>query len=204
MKHIKKQPEPQAFTDWKQAQARTWNDLKNPIKKIVKRSLINEQGYICCYCEQHLVESDSHIEHFKPRNDALVDDLDFSNFLCSCIRQLAKGAPCHCGQAKDQCDSDLLVSPFDPLCEERFLFTADGQILAASASDTTARKTINELNLDAPKLRALREAVILRFDDSSLSIEELQTMVKDHLSLSNSGEYGEFWTTVQSLFGGLV
>lgn len=204
MKTIQKKQEPQEFSDWKQAQPRTWNDLRNPVKRIVKRSLSQEQGYICCYCERRLTPDDSHIEHFKPRNNPLVDDLDFSNLLCSCQRQIARGAPKHCGHAKDQCDADLLVSPFDPSCEGRFLFTSDGQILAASESDAKAQKTIDALNLDIPKLRALRASVIQPFEDSELSVEELKALVKDHLSLSTSGEFGEFWTTINDLFGGAI
>ena len=204
MKTIQKKSEPQELTDWKLAKSRKWNDLKNPLKTIVKRALRREQGYICCYCERRLTKDDSHIEHFKPRNDALVDDLDYSNLLCSCQRLIAKGAPRHCGHAKDQCDYNLLVSPFDLSCEERFLFTSDGQILAASKSDTAAQKTIDELNLDIPKLRALRATVINLFEDSELSVEELEAMVKDYLALSTSGEFGEFWTTIKSLFGELA
>ena len=60
MKTIQKKSEPQELTDWKLAKPRKWNDLKNPLKTIVKRALRREQGYICCYCERRLLESDSH------------------------------------------------------------------------------------------------------------------------------------------------
>ena len=58
MRYIKKQQTPPKFTEWK-AQANEawqpfWNskstNFQNPQKEIVHKSLLKEQGYICCYC----------------------------------------------------------------------------------------------------------------------------------------------------------
>lgn len=101
MKHIVKQGEPEAFLDWKALANEDWmptyDDLAGETKKTVKGALMEEQGYICCYCERRLTDGDSHIEHFQPQSDPAVDPLDFSNMLCSCQNRIKKGEPRHCG-----------------------------------------------------------------------------------------------------------
>jgi len=205
MKHIVKQGEPQAFTDWK-AQANedwqpTYGVLAGETKTTTKDALMQEQGYLCCYCERRLTENDSHIEHFQPQNDQAADPLDFNNMLCSCQDQLKKGEPRHCGNLKgDWFDRDLLVSPFDIACEERFAFEGDGLIKPATAHDQAATETINKLGLDIPKLNALRAKAIEPFLDDELSTKELQDFVSGYLIKDTSGQFGEFWTTIRYLF----
>jgi len=205
MKHIQKQAEPQEFIDWK-SRPRKYERFKKtaPIKQVVKAALMQEQGHLCCYCERRLSDNDSHIEHFKPQKDPAVDPLDFTNLLCSCQKDLAHGEPRHCGNSKGSYDANLLVSPLDSTCEARFMFTADGYIQAAIETDAIAQKTIDVLQLDIPKLRALRGSAIAPFLTLDLTDEELRLFVKGYLAKDASGQYGEFWTTIRALFGGLV
>ena len=209
MKHIVKQNEPDEFTRWKALANEDWQPtydlLSGDTKKAVKNSLMIEQGYICCYCERRLTDNDSHIEHFQPQNDPVVDPLDFSNMLCSCQDQVKKGEPRHCGNLKNGWfDSGLLVSPFDSACESRFAFTGDGCIKPAADTDRAATETIRRLGLDIPKINDFRAKAIEPFLDDSLSDEELRTFVSGYLEKDESGQYGEFWTTIHYLFSEYV
>jgi len=209
MKHIVKQDEPQAFTDWKASANEDWqptyDDLSGETKKAVKYALMAEQGDICCYCERRLTDEDSHIEHFRPQRDPAVDLIDFGNLLCSCQNQLKKGEPRHCGNLKGEWfDRDLLISPLDPGCEDRFAFTGDGLIKPAADHDQAASETITRLGLSIPKLNDMRAKVIEPFLDEELSLEEVQSFVDGYLTQDTSGRFGEFWTTIRYLFGGLV
>jgi uncharacterized protein (TIGR02646 family) len=182
-----------------------YDDLSGSEKRDVKAALMTEQGHLCCYCERRLIDSDSHIEHFQPQSDPAVDPLDFSNLLCSCQNQLKKGEPRHCGNLKnDWYDPDLLVSPFDPACEERFAHTGDGLIKPASAHDQAAAETISKLGLDLPKLNALREMAIEPFLDDQISDDEVREFVSGYLKKDAQGRYGEFWTTIRYLFQGYL
>jgi hypothetical protein len=71
MKHVVKQPEPIEFSEWKAQANENWQptyaELRSDVKQAVKKSLMQEQGYLCCYCEQRLDETRSHIEHFQPQ-----------------------------------------------------------------------------------------------------------------------------------------
>ncbi len=209
MKHIKKQHEPAAFANWKAMANPDWqptyNDLSGETKRVVQSALMAEQGRICCYCERRLTGEDSHIEHFRPQSDPSVDPLDFGNLLCSCQNQIKKGEPRHCGNLKeDWFDQCLLVSPLDPECEHRFAFTGNGEIKSLADHDLAASATIKKLGLDIPKLNALRAKAIEPFLDDLLSHQEMQAFVTGYLNKDESGQFGEFWTTIRYLFGGFV
>ncbi len=205
MKHIIKNQEPQEFSAWKANSNRqlTFRDLnfEHKVKKIVKTALMSEQGRICCYCERRLTKKDSHIEHFRPQSDPAVDSLDYTNMLCSCL-QPKRGDPLHCGHLKgDWFDAQLLVSPLDPSCEGRFTYTERGKILPADESDEAARTTIEKLGLNIPKLNDLRRKAIEPFMDETLELQELSQFVTGYLEKDQEGNFGEFWTTIDYLFG---
>jgi len=206
MKYIVKQQEPQPFSQWKALANDDWQPtysvLSGETKKAVKDALMVEQGYICCYCECRLADNDSHIEHFRPQSDSSVDPLDFSNMLCSCQNQLKKGDPRHCGNLKaGWFDAALLISPFDPECEIRFSYNGDGSIRHADVNDLPAKETILMIGLNIPKLRDLRKKAIEPFLDGALSTEEVRRFVTGYLEMDNQGMFGEFYTTIQYLFG---
>jgi uncharacterized protein (TIGR02646 family) len=209
MKFIVKGPEPQEFTDWKALENEHWQptykDLSGQPKRAVEEALRKEQGNLCCYCERGLRDGDFHIEHFQPQSDEAVDPLDFSNLLCSCQNQLKKGEPRHCGNLKDDWYSpELLISPLDFGCEQRFSFTGDGEIQPASADDVAATETIKRLGLNIPKLQDFRTKAIEPFLDEGLSAEELGVFVAGYLKRDEAGQFQEFWTTIHYLFATLA
>ncbi len=210
MKHTIKGEEPELLTAWKALANDDWqptyDELSGKEKRAVKQTLMREQGGICCYCERRLMEGDSHIEHFQPQSDERIDPLDFSNLLCSCQNQLAKGEPRHCGNLKgDWFDAELLVSPFTPACETRFSYNGDGHISSsAGEQDMAAKETIKRLGLDLPKLNSLRAAAIEPFLDADLSEDDLQLFVAGYLRADEEKGYSEFWTTINMLFGHYV
>jgi len=206
VKHIIKNREPREFSDWKALANPGWHPdyegLSRDEKRAVKNALTEEQGYICCYCERRLEDDDSHIEHFKPQSDPEVDPLDYSNMLCSCQNRLKQGEPRHCGNLKGNWfDTRLLISPLDPNCEEHFAYTADGRIRPADESDNAARTTIEKLGLNIPKLKALREKAIEPFLDEKLNEHDFSQFVTGYLIKDPEGRFGEFWTTINFLFG---
>ncbi|NBO63970.1 MAG: TIGR02646 family protein [Acidobacteria bacterium] len=209
MKHIKKQDEPKELSDWKALANEDWqpsyDNLSGETKNAIKNALIAEQGAICSYCERRLTNNDSHIEHFMPQSHPAADPLDYGNLLCSCQNQIMNGEPRHCGNLKgDWFNQDLLVSPLDPDCEKRFAFTGDGEIKSLKDYDLAAAETIKKLGLDIPKLNALRANAIEPFLDDGLSHQDMQAFVSGYLNRDTSGQFGEFWTTIGYLFGGLV
>ncbi len=205
MKHIQKGEEPWAFTRWKAKAGTNWRPsydlLRGKEKAAVKAALMKEQGFICCYCERRLTDTDSHIEHFQPQRLSGVDALDFGNMLCSCQSNLCPGEPLHCGNLKgDWYDPRLLVSPLDPACESHFAFLANGEIQPASSGDPAASETIKWLGLGIPKLTAMRREAIEPFLDPTLTQEDLNSFVSGYLLRDKQGMFSEFFTTIRYLF----
>ena len=207
MKHVIKGAEPELYRAWLAQANEDWQPsfkiLQGKEKAAVKHALLNEQGDICCYCECRVTDANSHIEHFRPQSDPDANPLDYSNMLCSCLKETEEGQPRHCGVLKDNWfDEQLLISPFDERCETRFAFLGDGSILPASQGDAAAMETIKRLGLDIAKLRAMRARAIEPFIDDQLSPQELSAFVAGYLSRDVNGQFGAFWTTVRFLFAG--
>lgn len=206
MKHIQKGPEPHQLTEWKALENDNWqpdySSMGSQLKDVVKSSLIREQGGLCCYCERRLMFKDSHIEHFVPQSNDDIDPLEYSNMLCSCQNRLDKGEPRHCGNLKeDWYDADLLISPLDPGCENRFSYIEDGAIKPSETEDSAADITINKLGLNIPKLNDLRRKAIEPFIDDMLTEEDLRVFVAAYLNPDAEGVFGEFYMMIKSIFG---
>ncbi len=202
MKHILKGEEPEELVDWKALPNEDWQptyaDLQSPEKQAVKKSLMAEQGYICCYCERRLLDVDSHIEHLQPQSDDAVDSLDYGNMLCSCQKQIKQGEPRHCGNLKS--NHSISITPLDADCEKQFAYTHDGEIQAEPTGNVSAQQTIKILGLGIPKLNAMRRMVVEPFLDPELDTDDLTRFVSAYLD-TDQDEYGEFWTTINCLFG---
>lgn len=199
MKYIvKKKDEPESFTIWKNKANDDWKPTYGNIDKQERidlfKSLKDEQGYICCYCERELNEEDCHIEHFRPKDKTKFPELqlEYVNLHCSCQVNTEKGEPLHCGNSKGNWfDERLLISPLDPDCESKFKFTFDGQILPFDEEDEVAKTTIDKLQLNIDKLKDLRKNVIdALFEDDDVSW---------YLEMKD-GKYNEFYTTINYLF----
>ncbi|MBE9028192.1 TIGR02646 family protein [filamentous cyanobacterium LEGE 11480] len=173
MRFIQKDSEPASFTTWKQQANEnwqpTWENFQKPEKTEVLAALLQEQGYICCYCGQRISAPSSHIEHLKPRKHFPAEKLAYSNFLASCPgypeTENLEPKPLQefCGHQKsDWYNADLLVTPLDPDCAAYFRYTALGEILPtiAPTREPAAKTTIERLGLDHSKLdRGRREAI---------------------------------------------
>jgi uncharacterized protein (TIGR02646 family) len=205
MKYVRKTSEPKHFTEWKAQANKDWRprygNMPGDIKDPLKQALLNEQGWICCYCERHIENmDDAHVEHFIPQSLCSGAALAYENMLCSCQNRLKKGVPLHCGPLKDEDLPEGLVSPQDPTCERRFRYTGNGQILQTSEADTGAKNTIKCLGLNIQLLQALRREAVAPFLDPSLTPDELQGFVNGYLAKGSDGRYEAFWTTIAYLF----
>lgn len=206
MKYIKKEKEPIEFSQWKaqdkmyQHAQPNWNRLKSSLREIIKDSLISEQGGICCYCERELLEDDFHPEHIKPQSKFPELQLEYTNLLCSCQLEVKKTEQNHCAMnKKDWFDEELFVSPLNPDCQNKFEYTFDGYIQARQADDLAAKTTIEKLNLNVPKLVAMRRNAIGVFLDGDLSLEEVNTFAKGYLK-SKENKFNPFYTSIENLF----
>jgi hypothetical protein len=121
--------------------------------------------------------------------------------LCSCQKEMEKGEPRHCGNRKGNWfDPELLISPFTADCEQRFRYSANGDIRAAEPNDEAATTSIEKLGLNLPVLIALRRQAIEPFLDAELTNQDLIDFVNGYLQKDSQGQFGAFWTTVCQIF----
>ncbi len=202
MKYIHKNGEPQSFTDWKQLANEDWQpswlNFQEPQKSEVKNSLLEEQGSICCYCEKDIQNTESHIEHIKPRSnpDYCGAELEYGNLLCSCGPSQKKGAPSHCGDKKgDWFNEHDFITPLVLTCEDRFSYTAHGEIIPKRENDNAAIVTIEKLGLNISSLVALRKARIDVFLDPDIDADDQKAFLTNYTARNSDGGFNEFWTT---------
>lgn len=230
MKYIRKGNEPAKFSDWKaQANANwqpTWDALRGSEKSAVLQALLQEQGYLCCYCGMRISLNSSHIEHFKPRKHFPELALDYNNFLSSCpgegednegkdnaevihqnldpkqseVPRLGE----HCGHQKASWyDPDLTVSPQNPNCGAYFRYTGLGEVLPATDQklNAAALKTIQQLRLDHPRLEASRRSALqgIMAVVSDLPPSDLQKLADSYEQADTEGKYVRFCGAVTYL-----
>jgi len=215
MKYIEKSAtEPTSLSDWKkqdkmfQRNNAKWKRFRTVKEREYKKEftydLIEEQSYLCCYCEQKINIYDSHLEHLIPQDlDKFSEYLfDYDNLLCSCQLEIKSGKPRHCGNSKG--NRIIPITPLMEDCEEKFIYTEDGYI---QHTDKASEDTIEYLQLNIDKLNKLRESAIdsiLYLDpiekDELLSEEDSKVFAQDYLKIKD-GQYNEFYTTIKYLFG---
>jgi uncharacterized protein (TIGR02646 family) len=176
MKLIHKNNAPQELTDYCRCNPlATYEEFtkERPIYHKVKKCLADEQGYICCYCGRRItgISSDTQIEHIfaKGTPDYEEMQLDYeTNFLACCDggkSNRAKGIIPKCDLFCEAVKRNkiLPINPLNPLCESKFLFSPDGQILGIAKD---AEVTIKMLNLTSAVIKNMRKAAIENYSFS--------------------------------------
>ena len=186
MKRIIKNSQPDFLREWFKKEKRENLDVtyeggfksafveelgeRETLYKKVKESLLDEQGYLCCYTGKRIDLETSHIEHLKPQTESKknrvagnqdYDDVNYRNLLAA----FPKVNECEFG-ARPRGDKKLPITPLEANCEKRFLFTQFGEIQGVNDD---AKDTIAILNLDCEVLRDERSIVI----NSILTNEDL-------------------------------
>ncbi|WP_455925172.1 retron system putative HNH endonuclease [Pseudomonas putida] len=188
MRQVFKGTEPDSLIQWKAMANEEWSPsypaLQNPEKRCLHKSLLQEQGYLCCYCGYAIDLGSSHIEHFRPQELYEPLALDYANLHASCLRQTAPGNPMYCGHHKGNWfDETLHISPLQEGCEQRFRYSLNGEITAASPTDASAAKMIDILALDIAFLRNRRKETLAGIFDDQFLIDATPEELKQLISL---------------------
>ena len=195
MKRILKQKSPSSFVKWvRKNPSAHWGLFQGEVKQELADQLRQEQGYLCCYCEQRIGDGSSHIEHLRPKGSQYSKyTFDYQNLLSSCLDKNS------CGKKKADWYSPAMVTPLDENCEERFYYRGDGAIIPAHSEDRHAQETIDRLNLNCDKLKTMRMQVyeVYHSIKKEVSRKEFVAWIEETLQYHSNGEYVEFWTTVK-------
>lgn len=224
MRRIKKIQEPEHFRLWKKEFQETngrpplYDDLRSSGEYgKLRKALVEEQGYICCYCEKAIGRNaniDCNIEHFMPRhpdrNTLTYEEcercrnaqLDYWNMFASCLGEEAYSAD-HCNHKKDNWfDFKLCVSPADAEITSLFGFRINGKIFSIG-SDIRGEAMKNHLNLDSYILNEQRKATYDAVMDVEFGYDELFTdkqYIMDTIAfyeqMDDEGRYAPFCSMI--------
>ncbi|KAB8335131.1 TIGR02646 family protein [Scytonema tolypothrichoides VB-61278] len=202
MKYIHKSKEPDSFTKWKQklgSRIPDWKSFPQPVKNEVYHSLLQEQGFVCCYCGMSIGRKQCHIEHFRPKSVYRDLTFEYTNLIASCQGEdeHKPRVPVHCGHKKQAWfDEELMISPLDPKCADYFKYSGFGEILPTDDKDkqAPAKTTIQKLALSIDKLRKMRRAAIdaVLMATDGLTATEVQLLTQGYQKPDANGRYTPF------------
>lgn len=168
MKYIQKHSPPPELVAYRQAPGASYPKMtrKKGLYKKVKQALAKEQGYICCYCGRRISGgTDSQIEHFFAKGTPVYDEmqLDYETNLLACCdggkqeraKRTIRSQDLYCESVKGS--NILPVNPLTIECEDKFLFSDDGEVIGVTKD---AEVTIKILNLNSPVIKNMRKYAI--------------------------------------------
>lgn len=204
----------------------------------VQNQLKADQGWLCAYCEIDLVETaadgdaDFRVEHFHPKSDinsARNWGLDWQNLLGCCHggsqstvtdaanRFTSPDTSCDIPKGNSNLDGIILnplqLPAFPALfsCSRHSgeLSVSEVNCQQAGISVDQARRTIQELKLNAPRLKRLRMRSLNKLNDQLRNMVEQgldvglarKRLVQAHLTKNHDGRWLAFFTAIRSYLG---
>ncbi len=143
-----------------------FKDTAKPIFKDTRLQILEEQFYLCAYCNRKIHVDTARIDdtyttldHIVPKsNDPVNLTFDYDNLVGSCdgARKNPRLRILHCDAQKN--NNAILVSPLQSDCEDLIYYTSNGDIAGISSAITD---NLNEiLGLNCSKLKNERENTI--------------------------------------------
>lgn len=168
MQHVQKGPQPQVLIEHIRDYSAEgmyfgppYNGVSSKLKNELRRILLEEQGYVCCYTGHEIDLDRSHIEHVKAQSDCTaLETLDFSIMLAA-YPQPPKAKETECGYgARARKNKPVPITPIQVNCGEHFRYLVSGAVEPVDWSDTDAINTIQVLVLQNLRLREVRKSAI--------------------------------------------
>lgn len=180
-----------------------FDNLKlNAEYKLLKRQLVEEQGYICCYCNCRIGITGETTEHILPIDTHIQLLAEYNNLLVSCNhsrtqRHTDRTYPNHCDASKK---SEILpLTPLNIILDYLFNYqVSDGSI---SSLDNDCTDVIKILQLDCSKLRDNRLSALnnILFDNSGqlLTQHELELIFEDIDKKDSNGMFHPYFKCIE-------
>lgn len=194
MKKIIKQSEPRSLIEHRSQANANYDNY--PEKDDLRKSLLKEQGYICCYCMSRIKLDEMKIEHWQPQTKYTSRQLDYKNLLGACMgNQGARPQNQHCDTRKG--DSEITINPIegDKNCENLIKYRPDGKIYS---DDLSVNNDLNEtLNLNLGFLKKNRkdalDVVIRKLDEKFSNKTWAKITVQKELDKLNTKDENGFY-----------
>lgn len=188
MRAIQKKTEPQSLAQHRASSTGEYVADYDGYKGMddLRKSLVDEQGGICCYCMQRIQPTAERmkVEHWHCQSRYEAEQLNYGNLLGACLGGDGQpGRLQHCDTKKG--DNDLSRNPANPAhrIESFVRFLGDGTIVSPDSDFDAEMNQV--LNLNRDRLRENRKSVLDTFIRSlanrtgKFTKTELQKMIAD-------------------------
>lgn len=211
MKQIIKSKEPISLTKYRanipKKDLKTLKKYESSPKNVLddlRKQLLEEQGYICCYCMSRIDYPYTKIEHLKPRSVYREKQLDYSNlFIACCGKKIDKELFYDCDTPKKKysktelyCDTkkgkeELKHINLLTKIQDNIKYRKNGLIFS---DNINIDKEINEvLNLNYEVLTTNREDALnqlfIELNKNNWSIPTLKLTLKKYQNKNSKGKY---------------
>jgi uncharacterized protein (TIGR02646 family) len=165
MKRITKIRQPRSLVEHMAKTHASYENLPGEAKDALRNNLIEEQGYLCCYCMKRLSEpSEKHmkVEHFMDQDHYPAQQLVYSNLFGACLGNEGKpGRLQTCDTKKGNKTLTINPTSLAPDCESLFKYNAEGEISSKDNNEEINKAINNVLNLNEDNLKDCRREVFL-------------------------------------------
>ncbi|KEO72255.1 retron system putative HNH endonuclease [Anditalea andensis] len=190
MKFIVKGNEPPEWKAYKETQGVDFDAIP-----ALKEALLNEQGYLCCYCMNGIKEDNMKVEHYKPRSIYPALKMEYTNLFAAC-----KGDFCtdkHCDTKKE--NTELSIHPADPKnnCERIIGYSSKGLLTYPDRYKTDIEETLNLNNsvLVSNRSAALHGALIA-LKKKGFKKADIQKLIIQYREKGSDGKFYPYCNTV--------
>jgi len=198
MKYIEKRSQPYDLNNWIRNKPNLcYDNITKKRKKFIRKKLLEDQGYICCYCQKRITgirkdnKIDTEIEHIKPQEFCSdIETVSYDNILVSCNgnqlkdNQFLVEQDRHCNNFRQS--KALNINLLNNNCENKIYYDLNGGIYAVDNNQDIEDAIIN-LNLRI--LNTTRKAYINGFfTEEILATLDYNDLIKYEEYFSNKYE----------------
>ena len=170
MKRIFKKKEPKSLSEYRSSishenlkdeniyeeyQYKTKSDCNIGDSNNLRLKLLEEQGYICCYCMSRVDCNNSKIEHLKPQSKYRNLQIDYQNLFISCKGgegEKANNQHCDTKKAEKELKKIDLLSNI----QDYIYYKKETQFIEIDSKDRDIKDDLDLLNLNISKLKRNR------------------------------------------------
>ncbi len=159
----------------------------------LRKQLLEEQGYICCYCMQRISCDNSRIEHFKSQEHNRKYQIQYKNLFVACNNSHGKSfAEQHCDVRKADIDLTTKLNLSSSSSINKIKYKNDCTIYSDDNDIDTDINNILNLNLEIIKksrLQALNNLTqcIIAWDKNTLD-----KLIQKYSIKNSEGKYAQF------------
>ena len=164
----------------------------------LRLQLLEEQGYICCYCMSRIDCKSSKIEHFKPQSTFRDKQIDYTNLFVTCNGgegSKQKEQYCDTKKAETELKAIDLLSDM----ESYIKYKKEARKIMLISDNGDIGQDIDTLNLNIDRLAKNRkeayDKVILNLQKQNFSKQSIRKVL-EHYKQKHNGKYEPFCGTI--------